>query len=298
MFMKIQQEQFGEEPKLTLYASAWNVTKIASIVGCQMIVQMFQASINLYFISLENDIEMLAGTALGGSMMSVFGMTLLQSFVVSFETLASQSMGAGCPKQVGQWLWRARLITVVCFIPILFVLSFYTVPILLFFQQELVIAQYAQAYIRAYFPCEVMMINWIIMDRLFVLVGRNFVPMNVLWVSIPLHYVWCYYFCQYMDYGIVGIGYAGCVTNGGMLAFGIVYANMLEETKDIVGWPDSSIFKGWDDVFEISVPMFGQSASMRWSKEILVFFCGYISTESLAVEVILFNIMQYCIMFS
>lgn len=96
---------------------------------------------------------MLAGTALGGSMMGVFGMTTLQCFIGGFETLASQSLGAGSGRQVGVWLWRTRIIMLIVFIPICLILCFFTVDILLFFQQEYMVAVYAQQYIQAFFPC-------------------------------------------------------------------------------------------------------------------------------------------------
>ena len=135
------------------------------------------------------------------------------------------------------------------------------------------------------------------MRRLFAVVGRERVPLSISWFSIPMHIVWSWYFVIHCGYGIQGTGIAGFITNGTLLAFGLIYSRWVPELNDVLHTPDSSIFTQWTDIYEIAVPMFLQAGSQRWSKEMLVFFIGFLSTESLAVEVLLFNIAQYFLMF-
>lgn len=57
-------------------------------------------------------------------------------------------------------------------------------------------------------------------------------------ISMAFHPVWCYLFMSVCDYGIIGIGIAGVITDLSVLLQNIGYHYYLQDLRPSFFWPD------------------------------------------------------------
>ena len=101
---------------------------------------------NLAFLGHLGDPSLIGGVGMGQACMSLMGMSIILGCNSALDTLVSQSAGAGNLKMCGVYLNRARYIMSLMFIPII-ILSFYIERILIYANQDPVVAKWTQVYL-------------------------------------------------------------------------------------------------------------------------------------------------------
>lgn len=101
--------------------------------------------------SLASKDVLLSGVGLGNQCATVCSITFCWGINSALDTIISQAHGKGDKETIGLTLNRARLLSFICFLPLIF-FSMNASSILIWLGQDPIVSQYAQIYIRVYLP--------------------------------------------------------------------------------------------------------------------------------------------------
>lgn len=87
------------------------------------LVMMSQEMINLVFIGQLDNHVYLAAVGMGNCIQNMLGLSVVIGLSGSLETLVSQAYGSSNIQLCCVYVWRARLVIVVSFVPIYFILA-------------------------------------------------------------------------------------------------------------------------------------------------------------------------------
>lgn len=85
---------------------------------------------------------------------------------------------------------------------------------------------------------------------------------------------WSWLFVIKYNYGVVGTGYAGVISNGSILIICLIYTSMLEDVKEGVFWPDSRSCTGIYEYLKVGIPSVVMIAAEWWAYEVIAILTG------------------------
>lgn len=121
--------------------------------------------------------------------------------------------------------------------------------------------------------------------------GKTKVPMISQTISILFHPVWSWLLVMKYDYGIIGTGIAGVITNFTVLVFNLIYSYIMQDIRPANVWPDRRSIEGINDYLILGIPSTFMMCLDCWANNLSVFFAGYLGTTKLAAQLVLCNIM-------
>lgn len=160
-----------------------------------------QEIVNLAFIGHLNDPRMIAAIGLGNSCINMFGMAILLGMNGSLNTLLSQAAGAKQYQLCLVYVRRARLVLVICFVPISIILLFSEAG-LKAIGQDPVVAKYSGMYALCYLPALFFAGMIDAERRLQTSLKRTQFTFVVQAVGTLAHVLWSYLFIDYYQFGI------------------------------------------------------------------------------------------------
>ena len=93
--------------------------------------------------------------------------------------------------------------------------------------------------------------------------------------------------------GVKGAGWAIAIANLFIFIGMNIYMLFVKEIEEAVQWPDRRMFDGLWTQFKLGVPLSLMLAFEWLAYEIMVLFCGFISVEAQAGQIIICNFYNY-----
>jgi multidrug resistance protein, MATE family len=140
--------------------------------------------------------------------------------------------------------------------------------------QDARVLEQMQLYISTYLPGLFFYAQADLQRRFLNSLGITAMPLFTQLLSIGLHGTWLYLFTQTYDYGIMGIGLAGCLTNFIAWLLMVVYSCFIPEIKESIFLPDSTSLYGYGDYIRIAIPAAFMTCTDWWVFEIMIFTSG------------------------
>ena len=98
-------------------------------------------------------------------------------------------------------------------------------------------------------------------------------------VAVAFHPLWLWIFLYKMDLGIVGIGFAGVITDLSVLLYNIAYSYCLVEIREALFWPDRRCFENLKEYLMLGLPSAFMIGLDCWAGSLVNFFAAYVSVE-------------------
>ena len=257
---------------------------VPTMISCFFMQLIY--TINTMYAGKMGDATKIAGLGMGTSFLECVTLCTLIGMNGAVETLVSHAFGAGQIRLCGAYLNRGRVINTAIFIPLALILCF-SKPMLIFMGQDPLVAQYAQTYILVNLPGVYFMGQFDLAKRFLNCLRITWVPMVAQVGSTFLHLAACEIIVVRMGVQpIIGLGLASTVTSVSLFIMITIYANMLDQIKEAIYWPDSSVWLGWAEYFRLGVPTTGIMCAEYWAWQGLCLMSGNLSVEEQAVMMI------------
>ena len=104
--------------------------------------------------------------------------------------------------------------------------------------------------------------------------GFTGVPLICQFISIALHAFWLFLFTRYNEFGIIGIGMAGVLTNSISTLLMVLYSWKIDEIKECIFMPDGRSFYGLWMYVKIAIPAALMTCTDWWVFELMIFTSG------------------------
>ena len=173
----------------------------------------------------------------------------------ALETLAAQAVGAKNFNKAGVYLYRARAVLIVMFIPIGAIL-FFSEPILVAFGQDPAVSKLTGQYLQRIMPATLANM-FFDANRLFLFaMGYNLPPTIVTLCAIPLHFLIGWVLIFKLDMGLFGCCWSVLITQVLLIIALQVYSSCLDEkVHNAVKWPGFAlIFSDWGEYLSLGIP--------------------------------------------
>lgn len=119
----------------------------------------------------------------------------------------------------------------------------------------------------------------------------TWVPMIAMIVGTGLHPFWLDYFIIKQQGGVIGLANANMATNLVLLATVILTAHLMPTLRESLFWPGRESLQEWGEWFRIAVPVTIMLCAEWWAFELLIIASGYLSVDTQAAQVILWNFL-------
>ena len=164
----------------------------------------------------------------------------------AMDSLVPQAYGRGDLELCGVYLNRGRLFVLIGSLPIL-VAILYAKNAYLALDQDPKVIDVMDRYLRAYIPGIYFFVFSDLQRKFLTGLGRTRLPMLCFLAVTFLHPYMLRLFCEDLDLGFEGIGYAGCATNLLALILLLTISFVDEEVRQALHFPDSRAFYGhWE----------------------------------------------------
>jgi MATE family multidrug resistance protein len=257
---------------------------------CSNLLFTCMASLNYYYIGKLDDAAIIAGVGLAQSIMTVIGSGLMVGCNCAQETLTSQAFGAGELVRCGVLLNRGRAVLTTIFIP-LSVAYYFSEPIFHFIGQDPQVSFYAGKYMRSMILSTYLHGNYDLTKRFLYQMQVTWAPMLATIVGTLLHAYWLNLFIIEKGYGIEGLPYANTTTNLILFTTVTVISHVVPRLRESLFCPTIESFRDWGEYFSIAVPVTIMLCAEWWAFEIFNIASGYLSVNTQAAQVILWNFL-------
>ena len=167
----------------------------------------------------------------------------------------------------------------IAFFVILIVL-FNTESILNSFGQDPLVSYYTQSYLVYYAPGFYLYSLCDLYRKFLNCFQLSFLPMVSFVISVGLHPLWCYLFIVQFKLDLLGIAYAGFITNLMNLSLMLWFYHLQKDLRDSkVPFSDSRSFEGLFSYFMIGVLFIAITLLDYWQAEVMTVICGFLSVE-------------------
>ena len=122
-------------------------------------------------------------------------------------------------------------------------------------------------------------------------------PMIVQFITMVMHFLWCYIFIGMLDLRVTGAAIATNITfimNMAISDVILLSSKEFELTRVLEEW--KMLFSGWSDYLRIGIPSVIMLCGEWWAFEILAILSGIIGIADLAAEIIIINIVSFVFM--
>ena len=257
---------------------------VPTMISCFFMQLIY--TINTMYAGRLGDAHKIAGLGLGTSFLECVTLCTLIGMNGAVETLVSHAFGAGHMQLCGAYLNRGRVINTAIFVPLALILCF-SKPMLIAMGQDPMVAQYAQTYIVVNLPGVYFMGQFDLAKRFLNCLRITWVPMVAQVGSTFLHLACCEIIVVRMGVQpIIGLGLASTVTSVSLFIMITIYANMIDNIKESIYWPDSSVWLGWKEYFALGVPTTGIMCAEYWAWQGLCIMSGNLSVNEQAIMMI------------
>ena len=228
--------------------------------------------VNLLWVGRRYSADQLAGASLACTMINIVGQSLVIGMSSSLDTLCGQSYGAESYEMVGIYL--QRMIAVIHILIIIIAVTFvFSKQLLELLQQPSNVAvwsgKFATTFIIALWPLAM----WYCLRRYLQSQGKVKIIFPSVIFAVIGQWVGLYLFDVYLDLGFT----ASAMALGS--AYWFQFISMLTlmfiggvHKKTWPGWKLGEMFRGWKQVFALSIPSLAMLCSEWWAFE--VFDCG------------------------
>ena len=238
--------------------------------------------VNLLWIGRRYSADQLAGASLACTMINIVGQSLVIGMSSSLDTLCGQSYGAESYDMVGIYLQRmiALIHLLIIVIAVLFIFS---QQLLEFLQQPSNVAmwsgKFAITFIIALWPLAM----WYCLRRYLQSQGKVKIIFPSVIFAVIGQWIGLYLFDIYLDFGFTSAAMAlGCAYWFQFLSMLILIFITGSHTKTWPGWKLGEMFKGWKQIFALSIPSLAMLCSEWWAFEMQALFSGWVSDDALA----------------
>eukprot|EP00347_Sterkiella_histriomuscorum_P016237 403353961 len=275
----------------------WDIIKVGVPAICGSISFGLVEAMNLIFMGQFNDPALVSGVGIGNVFISVFGIIILCGFNSALATLVSQSYGQKDMKLCGTYLNRGRVIILISYLPVLFIMlnakNFFELTGV---NQET--SEQAQLYIYYMLPALAIQAQFDIMRIFMNSFGKTYASMYVQGTTTIIHYFSSYYFIIYLDMKLKGTAYSNTLTALLNLIGMLIIAYREQEIREAFFWPDKSSFQGLYDYMRFALPSMLMWALESWTFSIQTLMISTVSVEMAAAQSIIHNILLLYFMFT
>lgn len=249
----------------------------------------------------------LGAVTLGSMTANITGFAAIQGLCTCLDTLCSQAYGAHNHHLVGILFQRCVIISILLFLPILFVWWFWSEAILSIFITEKYLCVLAAKYLQV---VSLGIPGFILFEA-----GKRFLQSQGIFHASTIVLLICAPLNAVMNYVLVwnksiGIGYLGApisvVINYWLMAFGLFSYTIFtkNEIRPMKCWNGfikrHQIFKNWNKMFSLALPGIIMVEAEFLGFELLTIFASYLGTNELAAQSIISTVasLAYQIPFS
>lgn len=249
----------------------------------------------------------LGAVTLGSMTANITGLAAIQGLCTCLDTLCSQAYGAKNYHLVGVLIQRCAVITIIAFLPIMYIWWFWSENILSLMIPERELCFLASRYLRITLFGVPGFILFECGKRFLQCQGIFHASTIVLFVCAPLNAFMNYVFVWNKT---IGIGYLGAplsvAINYWLMALGLLIYTLTtkHENKPLRCWNGiikrKQIFKNWKKMFNLALPGIIMVEAEFLGFEILTIFASHISTAALGAQSIVATIasLAYQVPFS
>lgn len=291
-----QQKGFDFPDDMSLIECFWLVTKMSIPLVVGMLLYLMVMLTNTYFIGNLNEPVLLAGVGMGNMLINVLCFAVTQGLNGALETLVSQSYGAKKFPQCGIYLNRGKVVSTLILIPIVIIYAL-SDKILIALDQDPAISILARRYCCILIPGIWAQSMFDATRKFLSAQFEIWIPLQIQFVTLILHFLWCYLFISVWDGREVGAAIATNITyllNMIIIDIVCMRKESLKETHQ--GIPDKRAFENLWHYLAIGIPGACMLCFEWWCFELLAIFSGLMSVEALAAEVIVVNIVTLIFM--
>ena len=184
---------------------------IPSFINLVLAELLFQ--INLVFVSMLNDENMVAGIGLANAIIYCFPLSLTYGVSSVLETLVSQAYGSGEYYLCGLYLNRQIFVLTILFIPIAYIVTNSGSLLVSIFAQNEMASFFCQEYMCALLPGMYIYCIQLSYCFFFTAMEKSYIPMLIQIIFLPLHALLCYIFVFQLNLGFHGTTIAFNLTN-------------------------------------------------------------------------------------
>ena len=282
-----------------LKAAAFKEVLINAIPATMGLLFIFIAeTINIIFIGKLNDPSMISAIGIGTLYVNATGYVIGLGLIGGIDTFCSQSYGAKQYRITGIYVNIGRLVTIGFFICMCLPCIFFSEKLMLFIGQSPEVALHASKFSYSMIPSLFFAMQYNCSVR-YLQAMQVFLPgMIITCFTASLHSLWCYIFIYWMEYGLIGAGFAIGVTqllNFVLVTLYIHYYDKCPESSSY--FPKESFdFQLIMEYLKLAVPSTVMFAADWLGFEVLTFMSSYLGNISLAANVVLFNFISLIFM--
>lgn len=191
----------------------------------------------------------------------------------------------------GVYLNRGRALLVLVCLVVFTPLFFGSKYLLILIRQNEEVVYYADLYIKVMIPALFILAQYDILRKFLNSLNKSFIPMVALIAGSILHIFWCYLFTDILLLEIMGIAYATLITYLTLFIITLLYASFQKDIRAAMFMPNKDSFKDLNLYLKMAFPSMAMTTTDCWVFEIMNLMSSYIGVDSLAAQIILFNII-------
>lgn len=251
--------------------------------------------------------EELGGVTLGSMTANITGLAAIQGLCTCLDTLCSQAYGAKNYHLVGIFIQRCAVITILAFLPVMYIWYFWSETILSWMIPERHLCELAASYLRvAAFGVP----GFVLFEC-----GKRFLQCQGIFHASTIVLFFCAPLNAIMNYVLVwdkrvGIGYLGAplsvAINYWLMAIGLLFYTIFtkQEIKPLKCWggliKPNQVFKNWRKMLSLALPGILMVETEFLGFEILTVFASHLGSAPLGAQSIISTVasLAYQVPFS
>jgi MATE family multidrug resistance protein len=255
-------------------------------------------TINIIFVGRLNDATVISAIGIGTLYVNAMGYVIGLGLIGAIDTLCSQSYGAKQYKLTGIYVNVGRIVSLAFFFVIVLPCIFFSDTVMLAIGQSQEVADLASSFSYSMIPSLFFALQYNCSVR-YLQAMQIFLPgMIITLITAILHSVWCYFFIFWLEYGIMGAGFAIGVTQLLNFIFVTIYTHLENPC------PESYCYfpaESWElhmliEYLKLGVPSTVLFAADWLGFEVLTFMSSFLGNINLAANVVLFNFISLIFM--
>jgi MATE family multidrug resistance protein len=255
-------------------------------------------TINIAFIGRYDNSELISGIGIGTLYINATGYILGIGLIGGLDTICSQTYGAKLYNLMGIYVNITRIVLVFFFFFVCLPMVIFSSPILM------AIGQFERVSIIASEFCHSMTfslffsLQYTTSVRYLQAMNRFTPGMLITIFTALLHPLWCYIFIFYLELGVVGAGVATSFTQLLNLIIVSIYIHVKNPCPESYFYINADCFD-WKLIWNYlrkGIPAALMSAADWIGFEVMTLMSSFISAESLAANICLFNFITLIFM--
>jgi MATE family multidrug resistance protein len=257
-------------------------------------------TINIIFIGRYDDANLISGIGIGTLYVNGTGYILGAGLIGGLDTLCSQTFGAKQYRLMGIYANIARLVVLAFFLIICLPAIYFSSSLLSCLGQFKEVSDIAGQFSVSMIPSLFFALQYNTSLR-YLQAMNIFTPgMFVTLTTALLHPLWCHFFINVLDYGVVGAGMAMGVTQFINFIVIVMYIHIKNPCPESYFFINSEVLD-WEliwDYLKKAIPAAIMFAADWLGFEVLTLMSSYLSPLDLAANVCLFNFITLIFMIS